>query len=90
MLSFVEMHRANFFLIKLKNDLKNKILDTREMFHTREEILVKTIMQKKTLKRNRRVTNHSNKSEEHSSNDDQHNFKKFENLVDRIQSSSLK
>ena len=84
------MHRANFLLIKLKNDLKNKILNTREMSHTREKILIKTIMQKKTLKRNKRVTNHSNKSEKHSSNDDQHNFKKFENFVDRIQSSSFK
>ena len=90
MLSFVEMHKANFFLIKFKNDLKNKILDTRKMSHTREEILVKIIMQKKTLKRNKRVTNRSNKSEEHSNNDDQHNLKKFENFVDRIQSSSSK
>ena len=90
MLSFVEMHRANFLLIKLKNDLKNKILNTREMSHTREEILVKTIMQKKTLKRNKRVANRSNKSEKHSSNDDQHNLKKLENFVDRIQSSSFK
>ena len=90
MLSFVEMHRANFLLIKLKNDLKNKILNTREMSHTREKILVKIIMQKKTLKRNKRVTNRSNKNEKHSNNDDQHNFKKLKNFVNQIQSSSFK
>ena len=77
-------------MIKLKNDLKKKILNTKKMFHTREKILIKIIMQKKTLKRNKRVTNRSNKNEKHSNNDDQHNFKKFENFVDRIQSSSFK
>ena len=82
MFSFEKMHKVNFFLTKFKDDLKKKILNTRKMSHTREKILIKTIMQKKTLKRNKRVTNRSNKNEKHSSNDDQHNFKKFENFVD--------
>ena len=90
MISFEKMHKVNFFLVKLKNDLKEKILNTKEISHTREKILIKIIIQKKTLKRNKRVMNRSNKSEKHSSNDDQHNFKKLENFVDRIQSLSFK
>ena len=48
---FIETHRANFFLIKLNAKLKFKILSIDEMFNTREKILIKIIMQKKTLKR---------------------------------------
>ena len=44
MFSFEKMHKVNFFLIKFKNDLKKKILNTKEMSHTREKILVKIIM----------------------------------------------
>ena len=60
------------------------------MFYTREKILIKIIMQKKSLKRNKRIMNCSNKNEIHSNNDDQHNFKKFKNFIDRIQLSSFK
>ena len=38
------------------------------MFHIRKKILIKIIMQKKTLKRNKRVTNRSNKNEKYSNN----------------------
>ena len=48
---FIETHRANFFLIKLNAKLKFKILNIDEMFNTREKILIKIIIQKKTLKR---------------------------------------
>ena len=50
---FIETHRANFFLVKLNAKLKFKILNIDEIFNTREKILIKIIMQKKTLKRTR-------------------------------------
>ena len=50
---FIETYRANFFLIKLNAKLKFKILNIDEIFNTREKILIKIIMQKKTLKRTR-------------------------------------
>ena len=48
-----ETHRANFFLAKLKPDLKNLILRTGNVPEVREEILAIAIMQERTLERTR-------------------------------------
>ena len=68
---FLEHHRANIFLTKLKSKLKNKLLSTDTMLKIREEILTQTIMQKKTLKRQ-----HENDSDDH---DDEKDSDKSEN-----------
>ena len=49
--NFLEHHRVNIFLTKLKSKLKNKLLSTNTMLKIKEKILTQTIMQKKTLKR---------------------------------------
>ena len=69
---FIETYRASFFLVKLNTKLKFKILNIDEIFNTREKILIKTIMQKKTLKRTR-------------SNDENHftQFKFFKNSLNK-------
>ena len=50
---FSEEHRANFFLAKLKPELKNKILSTGNVPKLREEILAMAIMQENILDRSR-------------------------------------
>lgn len=60
---FAESHRANFFLAKLKPDLKNKILSTGNVPIVREEILAMAIMQERILERTRPSSdNHSNQN----------------------------
>lgn len=49
-------HQTNFFLIKLKSDLKDKILSIDNVSNNKEKILVKVLMQKQILKRSRRNT----------------------------------
>ena len=49
-----------FFLIKLRTNLKQKILNIDNRFKNRENILNIAIMQKKNLKRNRENNNNSN------------------------------
>ena len=49
--SFAEKQRTNFFLVKLRSKLKNKILSTNNVLKQREEILAMIIMQKNILNR---------------------------------------
>ena len=76
---FIKTYRANFFLIKLNAKLKFKILNIDKIFNTREKILIKIIMQKKTLKRTR-------------SNDENHfiQFKFFKNSFNKSKRFSNK
>ena len=76
---FIKTHRINFFLIKLNAKLKFKILNIDKIFNTREKILIKIIMQKKTLKRTR-------------SNDENHfiQFKFFKNSFNKSKRFSNK
>ena len=76
---FIETYRAIFFLIKLNAKLKFKILNIDEIFNTREKILIKIIMQKKTLKRMR-------------SNNENHfiQFKFFKNFLNKSKRFSNK
>ena len=76
---FIKTYWANFFLIKLNAKLKFKILNIDKIFNTREKILIKIIMQKKTLKRTR-------------SNDENHfiQFKFFKNSFNKSKRFSNK
>ena len=51
--SFKKKHKTNFFLVKLRSKLKNKILNINNVFKLREEILIMIIIQKNILNRNR-------------------------------------
>ena len=51
--SFEKEHKANFFFIKFRLKLKNKILNINNVFKLREKILIIIIMQKNILNRNR-------------------------------------
>ena len=44
--SFEKKHKVNFFLIKLKSKLKNKILNINNIFKLREKILIKSLYKK--------------------------------------------
>ena len=48
---FAKKQRANFFLVKLRPELKNKILNTNNMLKQRKEILAIIIMQENILNR---------------------------------------
>ena len=50
---FEKKYKANFFFVKLKSKLKNKILNINNVFKLREKILIIIIMQKNILNRNR-------------------------------------
>ena len=41
MFIFNKKHKINFFLIKLKSELKNKILNINNVLNIRKEILIK-------------------------------------------------
>ena len=84
-----EKKSSQFFLCKLKNDLKNKILNIDNVSHTRKKILTQIIMQKTTMKRARENDeNHFN--DDHFDKKSQHNIKSFESFENKIQSSSHK
>ena len=84
--SFTKKHRVNFFLCKLKNDLKNKILNIENVSYTREKILTQIIMQKTTMKRARENDeNHFN--DDHFDKKNQHNIKSFKSFENKIQFS---
>ena len=51
---FNQKHKIMIFLMKLKQDLKSKILSIDSVSRSRKNILALTIMQKKTMKRNQR------------------------------------
>ena len=57
--SFEKVHRINFFFCKLLSSLKEKLLSIEKMPTTREDLFAKTIMLKKTLKRERRTNDNS-------------------------------
>ncbi len=59
---FTEEHRANFFLAKLRPELKNKILSTGNVPKLREEILAMAIMQENILERSRSGGGSNNQS----------------------------
>ena len=59
---FEEEHRANFFLAKLRSELKNKILSTGNVPKLREEILAMAIMQENILDRSRAGGGSNNQS----------------------------
>ena len=44
LLLFEKKHKANFFLIKLRSELKNKILNINNIFKLREKILIMIII----------------------------------------------
>jgi len=54
-LSLLEKHRVYIFLIKLKSNLKVKILNIDNVLNIRDELLVIIIMQKQTLNRIRKA-----------------------------------
>ena len=62
LLSFEEKHKANFFLVKLRSKLKNKILNINNVFKLRKKILIMIIMQKNILNRNRAEDEFNNQS----------------------------
>ena len=51
--SFEKKNKANFFFIKLRLKLKNKILNINNVFKLRKKISIIIIMQKNILNRNR-------------------------------------
>ena len=51
---FNQEHKIMIFLTKLKQNLKLKILSINNLSKSRKNILILTIMQKKTMKRNQR------------------------------------
>ena len=51
---FNQKHKIMIFLIKLKQNLKSKILNIDNVSRSRKRILTLTIMQKKMMKRNQR------------------------------------
>jgi len=53
--SLSKKHRIYMFLIKLKSNLKVKILDTSSLSNIRDELLTMIIMQEQTLNRTHRV-----------------------------------
>jgi hypothetical protein len=54
-LSLLKKHRIYIFLIKLKSNLKVKILDINNVLNTRDELLAIVIMQEQTLNRIRKI-----------------------------------
>ena len=60
--SFEEKHKTNFFFVKLRLKLKNKILSIDNVFKLREEILIMIIMQENILNRNRAGGGFNNQS----------------------------
>ena len=60
--SFEKKHKANFFFIKFKSKLKNKILNIDNVFKLRKEILIMIIMQENILNRNRAEGEFNNQS----------------------------
>ena len=101
MLALSKNHRVNFFLVKLKSNLKNLILRIDTVSQMREKILVITIMQKRTLERSTRsddesesTGNHSLKedSEDHKSDfeDSESDFENFEDEFEDFKRSSRK
>ena len=44
LLSFKKKHKANFFLVKFRSKLKNKILNIDNVFKLRKEILIMIII----------------------------------------------
>ena len=52
---FSEEHRAQFFLTKLRPELKNKILSTGQVAQSREELFAQAIMLENTLERGRQA-----------------------------------
>ena len=95
--SFEEEHKANFFLIKLRSELKNKILSINNVFKLREEILIMIIMQENILNRsrakdgfnNQNSFKNSNRSKKRKFQDDSNsNFKSFKEDDDVITRAS--
>ena len=62
LLSFEKKHKTNFFLVKLRLKLKNKILNIDNIFKLREKILIMIIMQKNILNRSRAEDGFNNQS----------------------------
>jgi len=55
-LSLLEKHKIYIFLIKLKSNLKVKILDINNVLNIRDKFLAIIIMQKQTLNRIREAS----------------------------------
>ena len=51
--SFEKKYKINFFFIKFKSKLKNKILNIKNIFKLREKILIIIIIKKNILNHNR-------------------------------------
>ena len=79
LLSFEEKYKTNFFFIKFKSKLKNKILNINNVFKLREEILIMIIMQKNILNRNRAEDEFNN----------QNSFKNFNEFKKRKSQNDL-
>ena len=75
---FEKTHRAFIFLIKLKFNLKKKILDIDQISKTRESMLKVIVMQKKNLKR-ARENDDNNSNSNFNQNQNSIKFKKFKN-----------
>ena len=85
---FQKMYKIYIFLIKLKSNLKNKILSIDNVSTTREKILTQIIMQKKIMKRSREADfdeNYNDKDKIANKFDD----RKFENRSNRLVVSKL-
>ena len=95
--SFEKKHKTNFFLIKLKSKLKNKILNINNVFKLKKKILIIIIIQKNILNRNRAEGEFNNQSlfknfneskKRKSQNDSNLNFKSFKKDGDAITRAS--
>ena len=62
LLSFEKKYKINFFFVKFRSELKNKILNINNVFKLREKILIMIIMQKNILNRDRAEDEFNNQS----------------------------
>ena len=100
--SFEKKYKTNFFLIKLKSKLKNKILNINNVFKLREKILIIIIMQKNILNRNRAEGGFNNQNSfknfnefkkrksQNDSNSDFKSLKKDDDVITRAFDNDIK
>ena len=102
MLSFEKKYKTNFFLVKLRSELKNKILNINNVFKLRKKILIMIIMQKNILNRSRAGDEFNNQNlfknfneskKRKSQNDLNSNFKSFkkdDDVITRVFNNDIK
>ena len=100
--SFKKKYKTNFFFIKFKSKLKNKILNINNIFKLRKKILIIIIMQKNILNRSRAEDEFNNQSlfknfnesrkrkSQNDLNSDFKSFKKNDDVTTRVFNNNIK